>query len=478
MSDFSAAGSRRLTEQGVGDADLLVQLARAESPSIAPVPAGGVSTCSAKPSLRSASGQARSWLGRRRPSARVPARTPARRSLSAPHRASGHGLAARDARAHARARRRRPPLRAWRLRHEGRPRPDGLRASPRLELGLSATVTPVVFVASDGQQPRLRTPSPPACPRGRTGVSSSSPASVTMRKLKTEPGKERASSWRSAGKHRMPGSARARSARSSRLSYQIQRLFALNDPDRGVTVSIGADRRRTAPERSGADRQRQGRRAGAHRRGMPGGSRPRSARSSVRGGCRPPGPGTFQAAPRWRTAVTRPLAAAKRVRASSGSPSTRRRVGRRLGRERHQPHPATLDGLGPVGDQELTPSTSTSRSPRLRGGRPARAPAPGADRNSPSRRTPVAQAVVASWRAMPLPASRVARMEQRQFAVEPSANSWSMGDYRRWPGARAARGIEAQGWILAVAAGDLVVGAPRMPCGDAPGYRRLARDRG
>lgn len=110
------------------------------------------------------------------------------------------------------------------------------------ELELSATVTPVVFVASDeevgspdSERHLLR------LARAAARAFILEPGFGPSGKLKTE--------RKGAGGFTLEVAGRASHAGVSpgegvsailELSYQIQRLFALNDPDRGVTVNVGA----------------------------------------------------------------------------------------------------------------------------------------------------------------------------------------------------------------------------------------------
>ena len=163
------------------------------------------------------------------------------------------------------------------------------------------------------------------------------------------------------------------------MSYQIQRLFALNDAARGITVNVGTidgglrSNVVAAEVRASVDvrvRTRAGRRRGRGRHPRPAAGQPARPRSRSKGG---------SSSRRWsRCPVTRPC---------GGWPSD---LGRRLGLELDQAavggasdgnttsqYTATLDGLGAVGDGAHAAHEQVLISADGGALRPAGSPAPG-----------------------------------------------------------------------------------------------------
>jgi glutamate carboxypeptidase len=220
-------------------------------------------------------------------------------------------------------------------------------------LELTATVTPVVFVVSDeevgspdSERHLLR------LARAAARAFILEPGFGPSGKLKTE--------RKGAGGFTLEVVGRASHAGVSpgegvsailELSYQIQRLFALNDPDRGVTVNVGAidgglRPNVVAPTASAkvdvrVRTEEDARRVEAAIRGLV----PVQVDASLRV------TGTFGRPPMARTARNHALwLAAKRVGGELGLSLDEARVGGVSDGNLTSLHTATLDGLGPVGD--------------------------------------------------------------------------------------------------------------------------------
>lgn len=135
------------------------------------------------------------------------------------------------------------------------------------------------------------------------------------------------------------------------LSYQIQRLFALNDPERGITVNVGAidgglRPNVVAPTATAAidvrvRTEEDGRRVEAAIREL----------SPIHNGASIRVSGSFGRPPMLPTARNRALwLAAKRLGNELGLPLDEARVGGASDGNLTSLYTATLDGLGPVGD--------------------------------------------------------------------------------------------------------------------------------
>jgi len=226
-----------------------------------------------------------------------------------------------------------------------------LRALAALEL--TATVTPVVFVVSDeevgspdSERHLLR------LARGAARAFILEPGFGPSGKLKTE--------RKGAGGFTLEVAGRASHAGVSpgegvsailELSYQIQRLFALNDPDRGVTVNVGAidgglRPNVVAPTASAkvdvrVRTEEDARRVEAAIRALV----PVQEDASLRV------IGTFGRPPMARTARNHVLwLAAKRIGGELGLSLDEAGVGGVSDGNLTSLYTATLDGLGPVGD--------------------------------------------------------------------------------------------------------------------------------
>jgi glutamate carboxypeptidase len=221
------------------------------------------------------------------------------------------------------------------------------------ELSLVAPATPVVFVASDeetgssdstGYLERL------ARTAARAFVLE--PAFGPSGKLKTE--------RKAAGRFTLAVTGRAAHAGVSpgegvsailELSHQIQRLFALNDPDRGITVNVGAVDGGVRPNvvaptaTASIDvrvrTEEDGRLVEAALRSL----------SPVQEGASVQVVGSFGRPPMARTARNRALwLEAKRIGTLLGLSLDEERVGGASDGNLTSLYTATLDGLGPIGD--------------------------------------------------------------------------------------------------------------------------------
>jgi glutamate carboxypeptidase len=221
------------------------------------------------------------------------------------------------------------------------------------ELDLTPPATPIVFVASDEELGSFdSTMHLGRLARLASRVFVLEPAFGPGGKLKTE--------RKGAGRFSLEVSGRASHAGVSpeegvsailELSYQIQRLFALNDPDRGITVNVGAidgglRPNVVAPAASAAidvrvRTEEDGRRVEAAIRSL----FPTQKGASIRV------TGSLGRPPMLPTARNRALwLAAKRIGAELGLALDEARVGGASDGNLTSLYAATLDGLGPVGD--------------------------------------------------------------------------------------------------------------------------------
>lgn len=221
------------------------------------------------------------------------------------------------------------------------------------ELDLTPTVTPVAFVvsdeelgSSDSERHLLR------LARSSARAFVLEPAFGPNGKLKTERKAAGAFTLEVAGKASHAGVSPGEGVSAIlELSYQIQRLFALNDPDRGTTVNVGAidgglRPNVVAPTASAAvdvrvRTEEDARRVEAAIRGLA----PVQAAATLRV------TGSFGRPPMSRTARNRALwLAAKRVGTELGLTLDEAGVGGASDGNLTSLYTATLDGLGPVGD--------------------------------------------------------------------------------------------------------------------------------
>ncbi len=220
-------------------------------------------------------------------------------------------------------------------------------------LELTPTVTPVAFVVSDeelGSSDSGRHLLRLARSAGRAFVLE--PGFGPSGKLKTERKSAGAFTLEVAGKASHAGVSPGEGVSAIlELSYQIQHLFALNDPDRGITVNVGAidgglRRNVVAPTASAAidvrvRTEEDGRRVEAAIRRLA----PVQDAASLRV------TGSFGRPPLSRTARNRALwLAAKRIGTELGLSLEEAGVGGASDGNLTSLYTATLDGLGPVGD--------------------------------------------------------------------------------------------------------------------------------
>ncbi len=221
------------------------------------------------------------------------------------------------------------------------------------ELSVAAAATPVVFVASDEEIGS----SDSKAWLGRLARASArafvlEPAFGPSGKLKTE--------RKGAGQFTLSVTGRAAHAGVSpgegvsailELSHQIQRLFALNDPERGITVNVGAvdggvrpnvvAPTATATIDVRVRTEEDGRWVEAALAGL----------SPVQEGASIRVVGSFGRPPMTRTGRNRALwLEAKRIGAQLGLSLAEERVGGASDGNFTSLYTATLDGLGPVGD--------------------------------------------------------------------------------------------------------------------------------
>jgi glutamate carboxypeptidase len=221
------------------------------------------------------------------------------------------------------------------------------------ELSLAVPATPVVFVASDeeigssdstGSLTRL----------ARTAVRAFvlEPAFGPSGKLKTE--------RKGAGQFTLAVTGRAAHAGVSpeegvsailELSHQIQRLFALNDPERGITVNVGAIDGGVRPNvvaptaTATIDVRVRTEEDGRWVEAALGSLSPVQEGASIQVA------GSFGRPPMARTARNRALwLEAERIGAELGLSLAEERVGGASDGNLTSLYTATLDGLGPVGD--------------------------------------------------------------------------------------------------------------------------------